>query len=274
MKIVSTGATLASPGFLEKKQKARRKRRIIYSTLLFVLAAGLLIASRVESLRIGNVIVTGASVIPKDDVARAASDLMNEKYLWIIPKNNALVYPQEGIREMLYRKFPRFNSVALSVAGFETLEIGVTEREPFALYCLRNTTPCYFMDEAGFIFDLAPTFSEGVYLTYSEDTGVPEPLGSQFLSPETFKALASFVAHFPTLGLEPISVEKNGESFNLTLDNGVKVLWSNEHDMNRISSNLKSFLSSPEIKAQADFLEKVAELDLRTEDKVFYRFRQ
>jgi cell division septal protein FtsQ len=274
MKIVSTGATLASPGFLEKKQKARRRRRVIYSTLLFVIIAGLFTASRLESLRIGAVSVTGAMVIPKDDVTKVARELMNEKYLWIIPKDNALVYPQEKIREVLYRKFPRFNSVALSVAGFETLEIGVTEREPFALYCVKNATPCYFMDDSGFVFDLAPTFSDGVYLTYAGDAAPEEALGSQFLSPEDFKALASFVAHFPALGLEPISIEKRAESFSLELDNGVSVLWSANHDMNRVSSNLESFLNSPEIKSQKDFLEKVAELDLRTEDKVFYRFRE
>lgn len=274
MKIVSTGATLASPGFLEKKQKARRKRRIISSAVLAVLVVSLIVGSRLESLRIRNISVVGAQVIPQDDVARIAEELLAEEYFWLVPKDNALVYPQESIRERLYRQFPRFNSIALSVAGFETLEIGVTEREPFALYCARGATPCYFMDESGFVFDAAPTFSEGVYLTYSEDVPPAEPLGSQFLNAEDFRVLADFIAHFPKLGLEPVSLRKDGESFDLEFKSGVRILWSQNHETERVASNLESFLNSPDIKSQEDFLEKVAELDLRTEDKVFFRFRQ
>ena len=274
MKIVSTGATLASPGFLEKKQKERRRRRMIYSVALLVLIVGLVIVSRMEQMRIREITVVGANVIPKDDVIKVVNDLISEEYFWLVPKDNAWVYPEETIRTVLSRKFPRFNSVALSVAGLKTLEIGVTEREPFALYCIKDSTPCYFMDESGFIFDAAPTFSEGVYLIYSDEIPPAEPLGAEFLPAEEFRLLGSFVSHFPALGLEPISVEKGKDNITVLLKNGVRVLWSSAHDTTRVWSNLESFLKSPEISSQEDFLERVAELDLRTEDKVFYRFRQ
>lgn len=273
MKIVSTGATLASPGFLEKKQRERRRRRIVYSVTLSVLTVGLLAASRMEQLRIENISVVGANVIPKDDVGKVAREIMNENYFWLVPKDNALVYPEETIRTVLSRKFPRFNSVALSVVGLKTLEIGVTEREPFALYCIKDSTPCYFMDESGFIFDHAPTFSEGVYLIYSDEVSPSVPLGIEFLPAEEFRLLGSFISHFPALGLEPISIEKGKDSITVLLKNEVRVLWSSEHDTSRIWSNLESFLKSPEISSQKDFLNRVVELDLRTEDKVFYRFK-
>jgi uncharacterized membrane protein YoaK (UPF0700 family) len=59
MKIVSTGATLASPGFLEKKQKERRRRRIIYSAVSLAFIVGIFFVSRLEQLRIKEVSVVG-----------------------------------------------------------------------------------------------------------------------------------------------------------------------------------------------------------------------
>jgi hypothetical protein len=272
--IVSTGRTISTTEFLEKRQKARRKRWLIYSIVLLALLIGLVLVSRLDNLRINEVSVVGASVIPKDDVVRVARDVMSEKYLWLVPKDNSLVYPEEAVREMLFRKFPRFNSVGLSVSGLQSLEISVTEREPSALYCLKDTTPCYFMDESGFIFDYAPTFSEGVYLIYSEVSPSAEPLGTQFLPVEEFHLLARFVSSLSILGLEPLSIEKGEADFSLALKSGARLRWSRGHDINRVSSNLESFLHSPAIKGQADFLERVVELDLRTEDKVFYRFQE
>src|SRR5688500_10144797 len=103
MKIVSTGATLASPGFLEKKQKERRRRRMIYSAILLKLVVGLVFVSRLEQFRIKEIAVVGADVIPKDDVTKVVQDLMSEEYFWLVPKDNALVYPEETIRAVLFR---------------------------------------------------------------------------------------------------------------------------------------------------------------------------
>lgn len=274
MKIVSTGSTLASPEFHQKKQKARRRRRVVYSVLFLILLIALVLASRMEGLRIGAISVSGSDVISPDLVIAVAEDQLRGYYLWIVPKDNALLYPKGALKEMLFRKFPRFSSVALSLEGTEALQISVAEREPFAIYCQGEDNPCYFLDETGFIFDIAPTFSEGVYFVYQVQEPIPEPLTHSFLPEAQFRQLVNFVERLPEVGLEPLSLLMSADGFELNLRSGGRVLWQRAGDLERIFSNLESFLMSPTIKGDGDFLSRVAVLDLRTEDKVFYSFKQ
>lgn len=278
MKIVSTGSILASPGFLEKKQKARRRRMFTGLGIFTVLLVVLVIASRLERFRISNIEVAGADVIGAETVAAVARDQVNGYYFWLLPKNNALIYPRSDVREMISRKFPRFSAIALSVEGLKTLKVEVSEREPFALYCHEivpnESEPCYFIDETGFIFDIAPSFSEGVYLVYTTAENWAEPLGKEFLSEEKFKPLTNFITRLELVGLTPLALEMSETDFKIALSSGAELLWRRGSELERIFSNLESFLADPAIRNQKDFLERVAVLDLRTEDKVFYSFKQ
>lgn len=274
MKIVSTGDTLASPGFLEKKLKRRRKRRVIFLVAFVAFVIFLVIASRLESLRIQEITVSGASATSADSVIIIAKDQISGYYAWIAPRDNAFIYPKNQVREMLFRKFPRFSVVDLSVEGTKELKIRVVEREPFALYCEGGSSSCYFLDHTGFIFDSAPSFSEGVYFIYSNPENLENPLGTEYLPVEEFMALSAFVEKLPSLSLIPLSIEKTDGEFKVSLKSGAKLLWQRKAEPARIFSNLESFLMSPAILGEKDFLSRVAELDLRTEDKVFYRFRQ
>jgi cell division septal protein FtsQ len=273
MKIVSTGSTLSSPEFQQKKQKARRRRRVIYAILFFILFIIVVFVSRLENLRIGTVSVNGSNVISQDLVIAVAKDQISGHYLWLVPKDNALFYPKGALRKMLFRKFPRFSSVALSLEGTEALEISVIEREPFALFCTGDSNTCYFLDETGFIFDFAPNFSEGVYFVYQREELSGDPLSQEFLPESEFRQLSRFVSSLPDMGLEPLSLTMSQSEIELSVRGGIKVLWLRESDIERTLSNLESFLMSPTIKGDESFLERVAVLDLRTEDKVFYSFK-
>ncbi len=272
MKIVSTGKTLASSEFHQKKVKAKRKRLVTVSSTLFVLFIGLILMSRLSALRISAVEVTGATVTGKEPVGAKVEEVLAGYYLWVVPVNSAFLYPGERLEKTLLEAFPRFSSVEASLNGFSTLSIDVSEREPAALYCAEEK--CYFLDESGFIFDRAPVFSDGVYFTYTKAEGIPEPLGEQFLPREDFKSLAGFVEKFKKFGLTPQKLSVNMDVRTLTLSTGAIVYWLMKSDLEKLSLNLDSFLNSPEIKGQQDFWDRVAQVDLRAENKVFYTFRE
>jgi hypothetical protein len=278
MKIVSSGGTLASPGFLEKKQKARRKRLTIISGILLALFISSVFVLRMKSFRISSVTVTGAQAIDAAKVEAGVREALAGSFFFVIPHDSAFLYRNGKIRREIESRFPRFRSIELSLSGFDSLGVSVEEREPHALYCGKSAStagsPCYFLDETGFIFDNAPGFSDGVYFAYASEEAVDEPLGSYYLPVSEFEPLAGFIAKLPALGLDPLSLQLADGEFTLSLANGGKILWPRESDIARIYSNLEAFLVSPEIAGDKTFISRFSQLDLRTEDKVFYKFRE
>lgn len=278
MKIVSTGKTLSLTEYHERRVRARRKRWMIYGGIILVVLVALTLVSRLQSLRIKNITVIGAEAISTDLVRAVTLDALSGYYLWLVPRDNSLIYSRDTVIEMLNRKFPRFSSINLNLSNPTSLDISVIEREPFALYCghlsgTSESSPCYFLDDQGFIFDTAPVFSEGVYFIYSSDPDFENPLGQEYLPREEFNLLGEFVRSLTTLGFKPLSVVMGEKEFQLSTVTETKILWPRTDNFSAVFSNLESFLNDPAIKAQKDFIEKISELDLRTINKVFWKLK-
>jgi hypothetical protein len=278
MKIVSSGSTISSPEFHRKKQKKRRKQLIIGSSILTILLVGLVFFSRLESFRIKAVTVTGAQVVGEDSVQAVVEEIIAGHYLWVIPRNNAFIYPENNVRETIRERFERFSSVQVELAGLTGLSIVVEEREPTALYCADEPEQgiyagCYFLDEKGLIFDAAPTFSDGVYFVYTSEAQFEDPLGQAFLPAQEFALLSEFVRKLQLMNVEPRVFAATAE-YHITLASGAVITWLPETNLELVYSNLESFLQSEEIKTQTDFWERILVLDLRTANKVFYSFRE
>lgn len=278
MKIVSTGSTIASPGFLEKKKRLERRRRLLWGVGAFVLLALFIFLSRQERFIINKIEVDGAKTVVSADVESVVRKSISGNYLWLVPHANSLLYSRSNIKESLLNKFSRFNNVGLALEGTNTLRVSVVEREPFALYCesvenLGDASKCYFMDDTGYIFDEAPAFSGPVYFAYSQKEPFLNPLGRQFMPREEFELLYKFVGSLSNLGIKPVALEVSDGELNILLPYNTRIIWQRNADLIAIYSNLEAFLNNESIRSQPDFLEKVSTLDLRVENKVFYTFK-
>jgi hypothetical protein len=279
MKIVSKGNTLFSAETYDKKREERkRKFLLIFSGLLIVFVA-LILASQVEQFQIKEVEVEGAQVITEDEVEKSVKETLSGRYFWLVPKSNALLYSGEEIRENLLREFPRFSAVELSLDGAQTLVAYVAERDPFALYCPSATRPenassCFFLDDTGFIFDEAPAFSGVVYFVYALADPLEDPEGKQFMPEDEFRSLSIFIEGIKTLGFEPMAVEVSDRERRLMLPAGATITWNADDNLTHLYANLEAFMNSETIQADKNFIDRVFSLDLRTENKVFYRFRE
>ncbi|MDP3763128.1 MAG: hypothetical protein Q8Q92_00500 [bacterium] len=276
MKIVSSGRVLNSREFYEKK----KKRRIIKLVLLFVgllaFFSSLVYLSRQERFLITEVTVSGENVVGKEEIISRVKDLLRGRYLWIVPRTNALVFPRSTIKESLLAEFPRFKSVSLDLDGFHNLFISLEERIPFALYCAKiDTAECYFLDEDGFIFVLAPSFSsDAVYFVYTTEGSLVNPLGDRFMPVGEFKMLSSFIKNLAVLNVYPVGLEVGDDKYSLLLPKGGEILWRKTDNLTVIHSNLEAFLSNDSIRAQNNFLDNIIYLDLRTENKIFYKLKE
>jgi hypothetical protein len=270
MKIVSTGRTISTSEYLERKQRARRKRLYILLGSLAALLVALISVLRLPSLQITEVAAAGVPATGADEVEAKAREYLAGSYLWIVPKTNTFLYPKARLERELGREFPRLSAVAVSLEGAHLLKVEGVERKPFALYC---NDVCYFLDETGFTFDISPSFSDGVYFTYTTAVPLENPLGRQFLTPAEFESLAAFVAGVRKVGVEPHSLELSETEGTVILATGATIKFSRGADTQALARALESFLASDEIKGEKDFWARLSTLDMRTANKVFYTFK-
>ena len=270
MKIVSSGRGLYSQEFYKKKKK-RRKILFIFVFIGIILLFSLCVyISRYKKFQINEVAVLGENIIDREEMVLTTEQLLKGKYLWIFPKSNAFIYPRIAIREALLEKFPRLKSVALHLNGLDKLSITIEERIPFALYCADDLT-CYLLDNDGFIFDQALSFSRNLFFIYQTGDIIENPLGNRFLTSAEFKSLSIFIKNLATLNVYPVSFKVEGDKYVLSLSNDGKILWRKESDLALIRSNLEAFLSSSSIRSEKNFLDRIEYLDLTIENKVFYK---
>ena len=272
-KIVSTGRTISLEEYHNKRVCERRRRFFLWFTLVFLLVVALVLISRIEKIQISDIQVEGAKVVAEEDVRQSVLRILSGRYFWLVPKGNVALYPRAEIEENLAREFSRFSDVALSLEGLERLVVSVVEREPFALYCPPEDAKCFFLDESGFIFGEAPDFSGAVYFIYSMEPPLENPKGREFLPEEEFSALSDFLEMLSSLGFKPVSLMSLERGFDITMKNGSRMLLPEAADLAPLALNLESFLKSENIASQKNFLDEVFLLDLRTKNKIFYRFR-
>ncbi|MEK7461887.1 MAG: hypothetical protein AAB586_02345 [Patescibacteria group bacterium] len=271
MRIISSGKVLNSAEFYKKKKRRRRIRLALLLVGLLAILSSLIYFSRQKRFLIIGVTITGENVVDKEEMSQTVQKLISGYYFWVIPRNNTFVYPRQTIEQNLTEAFPRIKSINLNLDESRTLVVMVEERVPFALYCVNDE--CFFLDKEGLIFAPAPSFSDGVYFIYSTDEPMSDPVGKRVLAPEEFESLLKFRESLSTLNINSSALKIGADDYTLLWSDNKRLMWQKDDDLLLVGSNLEAFLSDDAIKTQSNFLEKILYLDLRTANKVFYKFK-
>lgn len=159
---------------LEKVKYRRRRRKIVFSLSLIVLAIIILAAAgwliRTETFQIREIVVVGAVVIPERMIIDQVEKILVGDYFFIWPRRHIAWYPRREIEKVLLAQFPRLMAIAIQRSGLKTLTIEIKERTPVLLACAER---CFFADAGGFIYAPAPIFSSSVYLVWELTTSTP-----------------------------------------------------------------------------------------------------
>ncbi|OHB06354.1 MAG: hypothetical protein A3B16_02070 [Candidatus Zambryskibacteria bacterium RIFCSPLOWO2_01_FULL_45_43] len=271
MRIISSGKAIHSPEFHKKKVKAQRIRLFVYCLLSLVSCAVLIAFFRWEKFIVSEIVIAEEIAVDREEIMATVQDELAGYYLYVIPRSNTFLYRRGVIKEKLLEQFPRFSSLDLNLERFKKLVITAEERKPYALYC--REAECFFLDEGGFIFAAAPSFSDGVYFIYKTETAIEDPMGKSLLLENDFRGLVKFLENLPVLGINSRVLEIGTEDYRLMLNSGGKIIWKRDISLGVIYSNLEAFLSDEAIVSQKDFLNKIEHLDLRTENKVFWKLK-
>jgi len=278
MKIIGSDKGIHSPEFHKKKRREAYLKRTLLSVFLIIIIAVPIYVSRMHKLLISSIEVKGNEVTKSEDIQKIIADDLSGSYLWVFPKSNSLIYPKQKIIGDLLEKEPRLSSVTITKPSMTSMKVAVTERSAVAEYCKDVSDPstpenCYFIDDTGYIFAPAPAFSGNVYLTYATEEPYENPIGHTLLTPETFSAAGAFTKSLGDIGIYPRVFLITNDEYHLLLSNGAEILWNKSEDLSLVRTNLASFLADKSVKSDPAFLSRVAYIDMRFGNKMFYKFR-
>jgi len=271
-------------------KKTRRKKilnRIFLCVLILIVVFIVSIfVSKINSINISEITVQNDdSITTADEIKEIVQKNIDGKYFWLYPKTNIFLYDKTGIEQDIRDKFKRIKNVNIENIGFNTLKIAIKERNAYALWCGTEIIPedkCYFLDDEGYIYSEAPTFSGNVFFKNYGSIKNENPLGISFLETKKFKEISFLIKSIKDMNLNPVSflASENGDYEIYLSDNsnsynfyGGKIIFNKDDDLGKIFDNLTTILSENALTKEFNHAVQLDYIDLRFGKKVFYKFQ-
>lgn len=267
---------------------SRRKRRqkFFWKTSLALLAIFLFLAGIVgffyiPKFRINDISIEGTNVLDKGQLKEEVIGCLKGKFLKIFPYDNIFILPKAEIAAGLLQKFPILEKAIISRDFPQKISVLLEERKPEALWCIsRGATStnsdkfseeeCAFMDEKGFIFQPAPSFSGAIFIKFLDERQEPAAIGKKAISETEFQKLLSFKDLLNKNNMEVVKIAlKNNEQYEVYLKEDWYILLNSENEPIPSFNNLELVLGST-IKEKRPGLEYI---DLRSGNKVFFKYK-
>lgn len=264
-----------SPKMIERRRKRRKVK--LYSTLVLavVLLGVLAYLSRLNGITISNIVIKGNSSTSSDSIEKIVKNQLAGNYLFILPKENSIIYPRSDIREEILVQIKRISEVSLEVESLTTLNVEVFERSPDAAWCktASGKEKCFFMDSSGFIYSEAPEFSGSVFLKYYGNLS-GDPVGKRFLPEEEFGKLADFLGLVKKINLDiaSVSIDQFGD-IEASIKGDGKLIFNKDQDFSKLVDDLNSILSDESFQTELESGSNLDYIDLRFGNKVYFQFK-
>ncbi|MCE9549337.1 hypothetical protein K8Q98_03015 [Candidatus Nomurabacteria bacterium] len=280
---------LNSPHLSELRKEKRKIlfRKVLYLAIfLLVIFIALGLVSRLERLNINDIEVEGNIVVDTEVIKKVVEEAISGNYLWLFPKTSFLLYPKGGIKNKLEDEFKILKDISVKIENTNNLKISVSEREPAYTWCGESLElgataeegACYFMDENGYVFSIAPYFSGDVYFKFFSPQN-EKVLGSYVL-PDIFNHIVAFLETLRDMELKPISIlSKDDGKLEVFLasislpPNAPKIILNKDFEVEKTAENLQAALATEPL--QSDFKKKYNSLlyiDLSFGNRVYFKF--
>jgi len=268
-------------GRIYQKKLAHKRRRRALWLIFFALSAGTLIffclafVSQLRALSIQHVNVTGVSSLSTTAIQNLIVDAVSGNYLGFFSKANVLIYPKQKIIDTLYAS-PSVKHVSVSKDSFNVISIAVTGRSEASQWCeggIGSSSPCFSMDEAGFIF--APALAPSQGFIYRGLVTL-DPVGKTLLPEADFKKIEFFVQELRGLSLAPReAVFESVDYATIVLAGGGKLVINMSDDLSAVLSNISAIITDRTVTPSlSHFLSTLDYLKLDTGEKVIYKVRK
>lgn len=247
---------MLSPKNVKKKRLKLIAKVSFVLFLLIIIIGSFSYSSKSPVLRIQNIEIIGNISVSSKDITDFVKSKLTGNYFFFFPKNNSLLYPRNFIQNSILSLFIQLNSVDVRLKNLNTLEINVSERKPYSLWCvgeLMDANECYFMDKSGLIFAKAPSFSGNVFIRY---------YGKKYSEEKQFKEIDSFIQAIQKLDISVIAVSaKDNGDFEIVSKTG-QIFFNNKKSFDDTLANLMIILKEKK---------NINYIDLRYGNKVYFK---
>jgi len=271
----STGAL--PPSRLRERRRKARTLTWLFFVMAFLILIGVLVGlAHVKRIRVTEVAISETKTVSAAGVEAAVRKELTGLLWFVLPRDNVLIYSQKNIEGRVLREYPAIKSVTVSLKNFHAIEVKVVERIPVALWCGQamstdSSNPCFFLDESGFIYELAPEYSGDAYVRWYGETSLPNP-PAQYIRTDVFRALVSLLAQLNIEAGEPRQViqDVTGD-VRVSFAEGFDLLFTLMQKTDEVLANLRAAKSSDVL--QGKQLSGLQYLDLRFGNKMYYKFK-
>jgi len=169
-------------------------RQIVVGVSLFSLVGLVLVGiwhgTRVSALTISEVSVSDGPTIKGSLIRKTVEEVLEGDYIRLVPRRFSLFYPEKEILDRL-EGIERIKDVKLDKISRTALHVTFSEYKPYALWCGNEIELCYFLDEKGFAFGVAPTLTGESLVRYYRSDKEPQ-LQTSYSDIEDFEKTKKF----------------------------------------------------------------------------------
>ncbi len=258
---------------IKRRKRISFYKKVLYSFIFLLFFISLFILCLTwQKIRIQNVVVTGDTSIDKSTISAIAEIVLADRYMWLIPTDNFLLYHKEKIKSEILNQNKKIDSVHISYVHFPNeIEIRIADRSPEYQWC-KDANDCYFMDKDGFIYEKASILMPNPYIEFFglvKDTAV----GQSFFF-EKFPAISSFLQNMNEAKLSPVSFTARDENnYEIMLSGGGKIIMNDKDSFDAYLKNINVLIDNGYLKTDSDSLKKLEYIDLRFGNKVPLKFK-
>lgn len=229
-------------------------------------------------LRISRIEIRGVQRASEEDIRENIENSLTGKFVSVLDRNNILLVRRSALAQKVISLDRRIRSVNVTRKLPDTLIVSITERTPTLIYCGPGA-PCVMLDEDGLAFDAADPDAEEAQkediLVLTDESGQTINDGDQVASGELLSSLKAIRTRLSEdLGL-PIDrrIETPAllsDDIRVTTRENWKILFSLDIPLDKEMEVLKLALENKIDASRRNDLEYV---DLRADNKVFYKFK-
>lgn len=277
-----TKRSLRSEKLIKKKRRKLFIKVVFYVLVFIILIISFSFISKIDSLEIKEVSITGNENIRSEVLADIFTETTEGNYVFLFSKKNIFIFPKSKFKNRILNEFLDIKDLSIKRIWLEGVLIEIEERKEHSLFCLTEkheeniifSNECFFLDEEGFIFSKAPQFLEKKYFRYFKQKDSLF-LGEVFMDYKKFSNINNFIEKLSSTGLKPnmFFADELGD-FEIYFTGGEKIIFKGDDNYNNVFENLFTLLSENDFDLIKDNGSLNFEyIDLRFGNRIFYSLK-